>query len=167
MWLFYSLIFRTVGMYDTYIVNKTCQWIYHIFDTIVTAVILLCQEPSSKKQQHMDRELAAVLQDLVIFVMAASTHLGISCTRNRCLSSKLFHMLEAKFNNNVNIKLTGNVSYSLTFCPETSEWATYFIFLWFYTFSDASFGMCTDLFCSSVPSGTPFEISRRGICAPN
>lgn len=83
---------------------------------------MLCQEPSGKKkQQHMDGELAAVLQDLVIFVMAGCTHLGIFCTRSRCLSSKLFHMLEAKLNNNLNIKLTGNVSYSLTVCPENSE----------------------------------------------
>lgn len=69
----------------------------------------------------MDKELAAVLQELVIFVMAGCAHLGIFCTRNLCLSSKLFHMLEAEFNNNLNIKLCGNVSYSLIPCPENSE----------------------------------------------
>lgn len=42
-----------------------------------------------------------------------------------------------------------------------------FFFFFVFQFTDASFGMCTDLSCSGLPSGTPFEVPRIGISTPN
>lgn len=47
----------------------------------------------------MSEEFLNVLQEFVIFVMAACTHLGIFCNMKQCLSRKQFHMRDAEFPN--------------------------------------------------------------------